>query len=45
MPQPRQQDAQAHGICGRELAGLEPLHEQVVALLGACCEKLSNVEE
>jgi hypothetical protein len=27
-----------------ELAGLEPLHEQVVALLGAYCEKLYKVD-
>ncbi len=34
-----------HGPPHRDLAGLEPLHEQVVALLGAYCEKLYKVDE
>jgi transposase len=29
----------------RAIAGLEPLHEQVVALLGPSCEKLYKVDE
>jgi hypothetical protein len=29
----------------RELAGLEPLHTQVVALLGASCEKLYKLDD
>jgi hypothetical protein len=29
----------------RAIAGLEPLHEQVVALLGPSCEKLYQVDE
>jgi hypothetical protein len=28
-----------------DIAGLEPLHEQVVALLGPSCEKLYKVDE
>ena len=33
-----------HGPPQRDLAGLEPLHEQVAALLGPYCEKLYKVE-
>ena len=29
----------------RDIAGLQPLHEHVVALLGASCAKLYNVDE
>jgi hypothetical protein len=29
----------------QEIAGLEPLHEQVVALLGAECQKLYKVDD
>jgi hypothetical protein len=29
----------------RDIAGLQPLHEQVVALLGASCDKLYKVDE
>ncbi len=29
----------------RDLAGLEPLHKLVVALLGTSCEKLYKVDE
>jgi hypothetical protein len=29
----------------RDIAGLQPLHKQVVALLGPSCEKLSKVDE
>ena len=29
----------------RDMAGLEPLHQQVIALLGPSCEKLYNVDE
>jgi transposase len=35
----------AHGPPHRDLAGVEPLHEQVAALLGPYCEKLYKVDE
>ncbi|HEV2458125.1 MAG TPA: IS1634 family transposase, partial [Ktedonobacterales bacterium] len=35
----------AHGPPHRDLAGLEPLHEQVVALLGPYCERLYKLGE
>jgi transposase len=34
-----------HGPPQRDLAGLQPLHEQVAALLGPSCEKLYKVDE
>ena len=34
----------SHGPPQRDLAGLEPLHEQVAARLGPQCEKLYKVE-
>ena len=33
-----------HGPPQRDLAALEPLHEQVVALLGPYCEKLYKLD-
>ena len=33
------------GLPQRGIAGLQPLHEHVVALLGASCENVYNVDE
>jgi len=35
----------SNGPPQRDIAGLQPLHEQVVALLGASCEKLYKLDE
>ena len=35
----------SNGPPHRDIAGLEPLHEQVVALLGPSCAELSKVAE
>ena len=34
-----------NGLPHRDIAGLEPLHEQVVALLGAYCEQFYTVAD
>jgi hypothetical protein len=35
----------SNGPPQRDIAGLQPLHEQMVALLGASCEKLYKLDE
>jgi hypothetical protein len=35
----------SHGPPHRDLANLEPMHEQVAALLGPYCERLYKVDD